>query len=139
MDNAETPPQIVLQHAHRALRTTRGAAIAVAQLSKETSQIKFAGVGNISAHLLTGGERRQIMSHNGIVGNNMRNVQEFSFDWSQDSMLILHSDGLTAQWDLSQYPGLSHRHPSLIAAVLYRDYSRKRDDATVVVLQQNSI
>ncbi len=49
----------------------------------------------------------------------------------------MHSDGLQTRWNLSTYPGLSRKHPTLIAAVLYRDYSRKRDDVTVVVLRQN--
>jgi hypothetical protein len=48
-------------------------------------------------------------------------------------LLILHSDGLATRWDLSKYPGLTHRHPTLIAAALYRDFARGRDDVTVFV------
>ena len=45
----------------------------------------------------------------------------------------MHSDGLLSRWDLQLYPTLAQRHPSLIAAVLYRDYNRNRDDVTVLV------
>jgi hypothetical protein len=45
----------------------------------------------------------------------------------------MHSDGLTSHWSLDAYPGLRLRHPALVAAVLYRDYQRGRDDVTVVV------
>jgi hypothetical protein len=45
----------------------------------------------------------------------------------------MHSDGLTSRWKLADYPGLSHRVPALIAAILYRDFKRGRDDATILV------
>jgi hypothetical protein len=48
-------------------------------------------------------------------------------------LLILHSDGLATRWDLSRYPGLALRHPTLVAATLYRDFTRGRDDVTVFV------
>ena len=53
--------------------------------------------------------------------------------------MILHSDGLTARWDLGAYPGLIGAHPSLIAGILYRDYRRGRDDASVVAVRRNSV
>jgi hypothetical protein len=45
----------------------------------------------------------------------------------------MHSDGVSARWALAAYPGLFGRHPAVVAGVLYRDFSRKRDDATVLV------
>ncbi len=130
-------PGPVLQLAHDALRGTRGAAVAVACLDDHTHELRFAGVGNISVSLHAGDASRHLVSHNGIVGSNVRRVQEFSMPLSDDAMLIMHSDGVGTRWDLTRYPGLSQRHPSLIAAVLYRDHGRQRDDASVVVAQRN--
>ncbi len=48
---------------------------------------------------------------------------------------MLASDGVATSWQLDPYPGLSQKHPTLIAAVLFRDFSRRRDDATVVVIR----
>jgi hypothetical protein len=64
----------------------------------------------------------------------MPKVAEFVYPWSQQSLLILHSDGLAAQWNLNHYPGLGARNPALIAAVLYWDFKRTRDDITVLTL-----
>ena len=122
--------------AHEALRGTRGAAMAIAVIDEQQGQLNFAGVGNISGCIFLGGARRHLMSHNGIVGSNLRKVQEFVHDWQSGAMLILHSDGLSTRWDLDSYPGLIFRHPSLIAAVLYRDCSRRRDDSMVIVVRQ---
>jgi hypothetical protein len=51
-------------------------------------------------------------------------------------VLIMHTDGLTSHWSLEQSPGLGRRHPTIIAAVLYRDFSRHRDDVTVFVARE---
>jgi anti-sigma regulatory factor (Ser/Thr protein kinase) len=131
-------PTETIMAAHGALRATRGAAVAVAVLDLQQGRLDFAGVGNIAVHLYSDTDRRQLMSHNGIVGSNVRNVQEFSMDWSSNAILIMHSDGLQSQWDIAQYPGLQSCHPAIIAAILFRDFCRKRDDVTVVVLKQNA-
>ena len=83
-------------------------------------------------------ESRSLMSHNGIAGHEMRKIQEFSYDWPADVLLIVHSDGMSSRWDLSSYPGLIFRSPSVVAGVIYRDYSRGRDDALVVVVRRSS-
>ena len=49
------------------------------------------------------------------------------------ALLVLASVGIGTSWRLDAYPGLSQRHPTLIAGVLLRDFSRGRDDATVLV------
>ena len=130
-------PAPLLQQAHRALHGTRGAALAVACLDSGMRELRFAGIGNIAVLLHGDGVARHLVSHNGIVGSNMRKVQEFALPLADDAMLIMHSDGLGSRWDLARYPGLALRHPSLIAAVLYRDYARHRDDVAVVVVQRN--
>jgi hypothetical protein len=77
-----------------------------------------------------------MVSHSGIVGHEARKIQEFVYPWSQDTVLVMHSDGLATHWNLDQYPGLASRRPSLIAGVLYRDFTRGRDDVTVVVAKK---
>jgi hypothetical protein len=66
------------------------------------------------------------------VGHECRKTQAFSYPWSEGSVLVLYSDGLQTRWTLERYPALATRDPGLLAAVLYRDFSRGRDDVTVV-------
>jgi anti-sigma regulatory factor (Ser/Thr protein kinase) len=135
MQSPSLPAGALLQDAHNALRATRGAAVAVARIDMHAEKLSFAGVGNIAAYISGGTERRQLVSHNGIVGSNVRKVQEFGAAWGSDSMLLLHSDGLATRWDLQDYPGLEFHHPALVAAVLYRDCCRHRDDVSVLVVR----
>jgi anti-sigma regulatory factor (Ser/Thr protein kinase) len=133
--NPERSPEAQLGAMHDALRPTRGAAVAVMELQLAREQLNFAGIGNISACVMDGSSRKQLVSHNGIVGHNMRKVQQFSVPCSKGSLCILCSDGIGTQWDLDKYPGLQFRHPALIAGVIYRDFVRGRDDATVVAVR----
>ena len=122
----------ILRDFHDALKKTRGAAGAIAQVSREKRTLTFAGVGNISATVIEGLSRRGIASHNGTLGHQIHKLQEFTVPWNSDSLLIMHSDGLGSKWDLNYYPGLASKHPSIIAAMLYRDFQRERDDVTVM-------
>jgi anti-sigma regulatory factor (Ser/Thr protein kinase) len=129
-------PAALIEAAHAVLRSTRGAALAVAELNPGQQAVRFAGVGNIAGVVFNAGSSRHLVSHNGTVGHTLRKVQEFSVPWPPGALLILHSDGLATHWNLTAYPGLLGRDPSLIAGVLYRDYTRGHDDVTVLILKQ---
>lgn len=135
MEHAADHPATVVAAMHAALRPTRGAAVAAAELTLSDNMVRFAGLGNISAAIAGPGNSRSLVSHNGIAGHEMRKIQEFVYDWPPGSLLVLHSDGVSARWDLAKYPGLALRHPSVVAGVLYRDFSRGRDDALVIVVR----
>ncbi|MCC6071128.1 ATP-binding protein [Massilia sp. MAHUQ-52] len=139
LDFDRGPPGVRIEDAHGALRSTRGAALAIADIDAYDGKLLFAGVGNIAASIISNGPRRHLLSHNGIVGSNLRKVQEFEQPWDSSSLLILHSDGINTRWDLGAYPGLSFNHASVIAAVIYRDFLRGRDDASVVVIREHPV
>jgi hypothetical protein len=128
-------PAALMQICHGALAATRGAAGAAARVAAAKKQGSFAGVGNIACRVEWTDQRRQLVSHSGTLGHVMRRVQEFEFGFPAGALLILHSDGLSTHWASTDYPGLASKHAGLIAAVLYRDHDRGRDDVTVVVLK----
>ncbi|HEY4209855.1 MAG TPA: ATP-binding protein [Steroidobacteraceae bacterium] len=131
-------PGELLELGHGALAATRGAAVAVARFDFDSGQGVFAGIGNIAARIESAGNRRQLVSHNGTLGHAVRKIQEFPFELPQGGVLILHSDGMSANWMLADYPGLMAKHPALIAGVLYRDHDRGRDDVTVVAIKNGA-
>jgi anti-sigma regulatory factor (Ser/Thr protein kinase) len=132
--NPELEPKPLLVRIHQALRSTRGAAVAVARIGAARRRLIFAGIGNISGRIYAGSEgRHSLVSLNGTAGHQCERIQEFSYPWPDGGLLVLHSDGLTTSTALDPYPGLAARDPVLIAGVLYRDFCRGRDDATVVV------
>jgi anti-sigma regulatory factor (Ser/Thr protein kinase) len=132
---AESRPSQILAFVHEALRKTRGAVAAVAEILPQQQSIAYAGIGNISAVMLSGGTSRSLVSHNGTLGHSVSRIQEFTSEWPRDGVLIMHSDGLQSRWDLSPYAGLLARHPAVIGGALLRDFRRQRDDASVLVVK----
>ncbi len=112
--------------------------MAVASLHFESRLVSFAGVGNIGSSIVTPETSRGLASHNGTVGHQLHRIQEFTFPWNTDSILVMYSDGLKSSWDLKAYPGIWSKHPGLIAGLLYRDFTRERDDVTVLVAKNRS-
>ena len=125
-------PAEQIQVCHTALRSTRGAALALALYDAPAGQLHFAGIGNVSACIIDADSRRQLTSYNGIVGHNLRKVQEFTVSCAPGALVVMATDGIGTQWDLNQYPGLGGCDPSVVAAVLLRDFARPRDDASVL-------
>lgn len=126
----------ILHTAHTALRSTRGSAMAIAEVDAGRGFVTYAGVGNISGIITrSGGENTHLVSNNGTLGMVMTSVQKFQYPWEQDALLVMTSDGIKNHWRLERYQGLSHRHPSLVAGVLFRDHGRKTDDMTVAALR----
>jgi anti-sigma regulatory factor (Ser/Thr protein kinase) len=130
-------PGAMVERLHAALRPTRGAAVAVAEIDRARRVLHFAGVGNI-AGVLHGetGDGHHLVSYAGIAGHEVRRVKELAYPWPDAALLVLHSDGLGTHWSLAAYPALARRDPTLIAGVLYRDHARKRDDVSVVVAKE---
>lgn len=130
---AELPD--IITAIHDALRSTRGAAVAVALVHSHQGVVRYCGIGNISGVLL-GGSTRRMVSQNGTAGLTCPRVTEFTYPWARGDTLVMHSDGLLTKWDLERYPGLIARHPAVIAGVLFRDLARGRDDATILVARE---
>jgi anti-sigma regulatory factor (Ser/Thr protein kinase) len=127
------PPAMVLETVHQALRPTRGAAVAVAAIDFERQVALVAGLGNIAGAIISDGARRSLVSHSGTAGHVARRMHEFTYPLTSGSTIVMHSDGLGSHWRPEEYPGLWSHDPSLIAGVLYRDHTRRRDDVTVLV------
>ena len=130
----ETALPQILSDVHDALKKTRGAAFAVARIDFSRRTLAYAGVGNICASIVEPpGKARSLASYNGTLGVHVSKFREFIYPWNEESILVMHSDGLTSRWDLAKYPGIWTKQPSMIAALLHRDFSREKDDATVLV------
>jgi len=76
------------------------------------------------------------VGQNGTAGAEPRHIRPLSYPWPAGAALLMHTDGLVSHVSLQSYPGLFGRHPSLVAGVLYRDFVRGRDDATIVFARQ---
>ncbi len=131
---ADSPAVTILEHAHDALKKTRGAALSVAIFEPVKQTLTFAGVGNVSALLINASSSKTLVTQNGTVGAILpRTPQQYVHPIEAGTTLVMFSDGLTTKVSSDAYPGIMHRPSGLLAGLLYRDFSRRRDDTTVLV------
>jgi anti-sigma regulatory factor (Ser/Thr protein kinase) len=136
-DKGATSPVAAVQKVHAGLQATRGAAVGVVSVDLAGGKAVFSGIGNIAGLTTAGGQTKRFVSMNGIAGHAAERFQEFVYPCDGPGLVVvLHSDGLSSNWSLDKYAGLAGRDPGVIAAVLYRDASRGRDDATVLVMKR---
>lgn len=134
-------PKDLLKYIHDSIRHTRGAAVAIAEVIHAKNMLKYSGLGNITGLLHTAEKSRNMVSMNGTAGGEARKMQEFSYPFapaenSGPPLIIMHSDGIATISALDRYPGIENRHPALIAGIVYRDFRRGRDDASVLVAKK---
>jgi hypothetical protein len=130
------PPGDALRACHAALGGTRGAAISVARIEPARRHLSFAGVGNVEARLWangpTGPASRPI-AYRGIVGSALPTVRVADYDLADGWLLILHTDGVSARFELDAAGGRGAIDPQALAETLLARWGRQTDDATAVV------
>jgi anti-sigma regulatory factor (Ser/Thr protein kinase) len=126
-----------IPRAHEVMRATRGGVLGLARIDRAARLLEFAGVGNISGRVMRGAASRGLISSPGTVGTTVAvpRTRAVEVPWEPGSTLLLWSDGIRSGVDLGEHPGILGRDPSVIAALVHREFRRGNDDATVVVIR----
>ena len=124
----------------RARRAARdaGAAVAMVAVDLERGVASYCGLGNISAPCVIRGRTRHehdlAERHGGHTSPaESRSSTTRSAAVDRSIMYLGRPRHRTGIW--RRIRDSRTRHPSVIAGVLYRDFSRRRDDVTVVVVK----
>jgi len=125
-----------VQKAHRELQTTRGAAVCALRIDTADASVTYTGAGNIVGRVLSGVFDKSLVTQHGTAGMQIRKPETASLALPAHALVILHSDGIETRWNVDRIRPLLQKDPALVAAVLLRDHTRHRDDATVVVIRQ---
>ncbi len=134
MQCEENNPVAILRVVHERVRRTRGLVGVVAVFDRKAMAWALCGVGNISTRLYTGIEYRNYMSYNGTLGLNIPNAMNAStFHAERNQHLICCSDGLQTRWEINKFPLIFKYDQAIMAAALYKDYSRGNDDSSVLI------
>jgi len=135
----EDDPISILRNMHTDVKKTRGLVGTVATYFYKQKSWHICGIGNIATRLQNHVVAKNCMSYNGIIGMNIPNsMKEFTCEHFRGQLLIMCSDGIKTRWDLQKYPGITKYDLSIIAAAIYKDFSRKTDDMSVVITRINS-
>jgi anti-sigma regulatory factor (Ser/Thr protein kinase) len=121
---------------HADLHTTRGIAIGLAKIDRTTNQLFFCGIGNIEASII-GEPPMHPISLDGIVGMSLRKVKRFEYRYDLLKAVILHSDGISSKFDMSDYPA-SYEDPQKTSEQILNEWGKKHDDATILIAVEDN-
>lgn len=130
----ENDPVDIIRHMHEKVRRTRGLVATVVTFDGVNNEWKLCGVGNISTRMYQGLTYRSYPSYNGTIGLNIpSSMKSTVYPVDKRQFLVMNSDGLQSRLDLTRYPSIFKYDGSVLAAVLYKDFSRRNDDTSVLI------
>jgi negative regulator of sigma-B (phosphoserine phosphatase) len=124
----------ILNGLHERLRGSRGAVAALCRLNPDTGELRYAGMGNITARLL-GPRASRLVPRDGIVGYQMPTPREETLKFYKGDVLVLCSDGIQEHFDPSECPGLLTGTARSIATELLTRFGKDNDDASCLVVR----
>lgn len=139
---ASRPRQPILgliRDCHAALRHTRGAAIAIAEIDVRTATMSWLAVGNVEARLLRSEDgqlrvREAPLNHAGIVGHRLPLLRLAAVALRPGDLVAFATDGIRSGFEATLRWGLPTR---LAADRILADYGKVTDDALILVGRWN--
>lgn len=125
----------ILRGVSRNCRCTRGVVIAVARIYWDNRRIYFTGIGNVEARLIQRTNSTRLAVRRGIVGGVMPHPVTSSYDFKDETLLVLHTDGVSSRWQKTDILPLQYKRVQDIAEYILATYNKHNDDATVMVVR----
>lgn len=121
--------------ADRVCRSSRSVVMALARFDWRTEEVTIGGVGNITVKFCTGAESRTIVTARGVIGANDPTPTVTEQEWDSEDVLVLHSDGLTSQWNWDAFTRLREVPVTRATRELLHSLATDDDDATVLMVR----
>jgi len=125
------PIKQIFNEVDEVLRKTRGAVMSIALINKSDKKLTYSGIGNIAVKVYSDNLNIKPININGVLGTHPRKIKIFEYNWGNEFLIILHTDGIKENWALN--PNFWYEHPIKIAHYIIDKYWRGNDDATIVV------
>lgn len=132
----DAPLAMILQRGHTAAKHTRGAAATVVRIDRAAREATIAGVGNVSAWIVHDTTKQLVTQHGTLGQVSPTAIREERYPFPPGAILVVASDGLKSRLPFEDNRDLLARSSLTVAAGLWRDHTRGRDDATAVVLRE---
>ncbi len=133
--HSHLPITDIFKGTERACRATRGVVMAIAIFDWESMRLTYGSVGNIEVRVLGNHEKFKFIVRRGIVGKKASNPVITCNDWYADSILVLHSDGLTSRWSSNDFISYHNQPAKTMTEHMLRTLAKDHDDATLVIVK----
>jgi len=136
LENHTRDVEQIIQGLHIHLQKTRGIAAELVRIDRVNVQLFFCGVGNTEVRVV-GEPPMHPASLDGIIGMNLRKATRFAYRYHSLRVVVLHSDGVSSRFDLSDYPSI-YEQPQNVAEKIVAEWSKEHDDATVLIAVEDA-
>lgn len=135
-----------IERVREAMPALNGMALAAAQMEAAEGRVRVVGAGRFGACVLEPAASRAAVRRSlcradahaeARIAGQPSAVAQAQGAWPPHSLLVLHGDDLAWPWTLEALPGLLERHPSIVAAVLHRDFSRTPGSGCVLACRRS--
>lgn len=120
---------------HKELLGTRGGVIVMCVVNKVTGNCTISGLGNIGARFLAP-ENRVLQLRGGVLGYEIVNPIVHECSLGPEAILLLHSDGVSQTFKISNSVSIKHLTAQDIAEEVMTHHSKLSDDASVIVIRR---
>jgi anti-sigma regulatory factor (Ser/Thr protein kinase) len=127
-------PASTLKYIHGLVKKTRGLVGTAVSIDHRLNKWRICGIGNVATRICEGLVSRTYLSYNGIIGLRIPGVcKNHESDFRGHQCLVMATDGINTRWTLSQFPSIMRYDPIMLAAVIYKECSRRNDDVSILV------
>lgn len=131
LENNANDVERLISELHAHLRMSRGIAAGLVRINRNAHSLLFCGIGNTDVHI-TGEPPMHPASLEGIVGINLRKARKFEYQYSSIKAVVLHSDGISSKFDISDFPEV-YEQPQQTCEQIMAKYGKEYDDATIII------
>lgn len=124
-----------LQLVASACSSSHGVVASVAAINALDGALTYAGVGNVTARVLSPRGSRVFVSGNGVLGQSFARPPVQNAVLAGDDMLVLHSDGVSGAFDETFTTRLLSCGPAAAARMSIRVLGRTHDDCGCLVVR----
>ncbi|MCG8356253.1 MAG: SpoIIE family protein phosphatase [Kiloniellales bacterium] len=128
----EGPLPEIFEGCDRAISATRGVAMAIVEADIGACRLSYACIGNTRGQLY-GKRTIRLQSQYGIVGGGFRTLTAASIAYDPEDILVLWTDGVSDDVDISRYGPKDLAEPQRLAERVIEDHALGTDDAAVLV------
>lgn len=136
-DHFDQPLENIFTGVDRACRASRGVVLALASFNLDIKTFQMASIGNIESRLFGCKDQNNFIVRRGIVGLNSPRPVVTTHQWSEESVLILYSDGLQSHWGYHDFTEEIWNTSAEAAHTILLKHARDNDDATIVVVKNS--
>jgi len=131
--NLEAPLDVIMLGMIEKFRGDRGFVIMLCRIAPASNSVEYCGIGNITGRLFNQSDDRTLISGRGIVGQYSATPRSRVLEFSEGSVLLLHSDGISSNLRTAEVKAALSGVSQDAAEHFIEVYARDKDDAGVVV------